>query len=246
MGLVPVRTTSTRGAQYNPRRVETSRAPRRGRRRRPTTIAIAATTASTERSSGMGSPAAVMLQLLPEPPPPEPPPPEPPLPDREVPPAPLLRAAARRGATGAAGSEDVRRALPGVRPDQVAGCTDEGGAAAHRHRSAEVVARDAVARGELGLLRPRGAALHEDVRRAVTAVGAGTGAEGTDDGRAAAHRHRVAEAVARRAVARGELGLLGPGGAALHEDVRRALAGVWPTDGPWAPTTAVPPLTDTE
>ncbi len=80
------------------------------------------------------------------------------------------------------------------------------------------VARGAVACGELGLLGPRGAALHEDVGGTLTCAAVNPVLRRTDDGRAAAHGHGGAEPVARRAVACGELGLLGPRGAAPHED----------------------------
>ncbi len=102
---------------------------------------------------------------------------------------------------------------------------DDRGRAAGRHRVAEAVLVRAVRGRQLGLLRPGRAAPHERVRVAVR-VAARALPRGADHRDVAAERDRPSERVARVSVARRELGLLGPGGAALHEDVRRAGIGV--------------------
>ncbi len=138
------------------------------------------------------------------------------------------------GPGGAALAVRVGRAgLAGAAHGVVGGADDRvgaGGGDAHRDGGAVGVEGRLVARGQLLLLGPGGAALREHVGRAALGLAARRVVRGADHrdrgGAGGAHRDRGAERVAGRVVAGGQLLLLGPGGAALGEHVGGAGAGL--------------------
>jgi len=77
---------------------------------------------------------------------------------------------------------------------------------AHPNPRAEKVPTRAVASGELGLLFPTHASMHEHVGR----PGRAAVVDSSDDDRVSIYGHGIAELVAAHAIARGELGLLLP------------------------------------
>ena len=122
------------------------------------------------------------------------------------------------GPGAAAPDEDVGGAAKAVS----SGCPHQRAVAGERDGPAKVVVRGPVARDELLLLDPGAAAPDEDVGGAARSAAS----VGPDQRAVAGERDGGAEVFARGAVARDELLLLGPGAAALDEDVGRAAKGV--------------------